>query len=224
LINFQAERLKNYVTFSTKYKAALTELQHQAETSSVSKFLEAKQQEDPHNLRLADYLIKPIQRLCKYPLIFRELLKSTPEDHKDRNFMKETMASLEALTTHVNECNQAAEDQEALLMIEETISGIDCRVATPGRRLLKDGTVWISTEKERSKARRLLVLNDLVIIAKPKTKKMHQCVRTIESSSLLFVPIMVPTEPTASPKTPDRKGSRILKKRTQSGSLVSRFT
>lgn len=34
-----------------------------------------------HNLH--DYLIKPVQRICKYPLLFKELLKCTPAEHPD---------------------------------------------------------------------------------------------------------------------------------------------
>ena len=30
------------------------------------------------------FLVKPLQRLCKYPLLIRELLKDTPENHVDR--------------------------------------------------------------------------------------------------------------------------------------------
>ena len=159
----QADKLKNYVTFSTKYTQALEEVSSQREKSSVSQFLDVcllcnkgiawelteiiqqkAQADDPQNLRLADYLIKPIQRLCKYPLIFRvriypessvkqrfvdlwqELLKSTPDDHKDRKFMEDTMSSLEALTKHVNECNQQAENEAKIQQIEAGLVGLDC--------------------------------------------------------------------------------------------------
>lgn len=36
-----------------------------------------------NNLDLEDYLIKPVQRLPKYVLLLKLLLKKTPNDHPD---------------------------------------------------------------------------------------------------------------------------------------------
>ena len=55
----------------------------------------------------------------------KELLKNTPPGHKDRNFMEETMYCLEKLTSHVNECNLAAENEEKLLDVASTLTGLD---------------------------------------------------------------------------------------------------
>ena len=42
-----------------------------------------------NGLLLSDYLIKPVQRICKYPLLFRALLDYTDPDHKDRALLKQ---------------------------------------------------------------------------------------------------------------------------------------
>lgn len=36
-------------------------------------------------MQLEDFLVKPIQRLPKYVLLFQDLYKHTPEEHVDRN-------------------------------------------------------------------------------------------------------------------------------------------
>jgi len=43
-------------------------------------------------LHLEDFLIAPVQRLCKYPLLLRELKKFTPESHSDFKPVQEAMA------------------------------------------------------------------------------------------------------------------------------------
>lgn len=39
--------------------------------------------------------------------------------------MQETMDSLEALTNHVNECNQEAENEQQVLEVENSITGLE---------------------------------------------------------------------------------------------------
>jgi RhoGEF domain len=38
---------------------------------------------ESHNLDLPSFLIKPVQRVCKYPLLLREMIKNTPDTHPD---------------------------------------------------------------------------------------------------------------------------------------------
>ena len=52
--------------------------------------------------------------------------------------------------------------------------------------MFKSGDTWIGLNKDRLKRRRMMVFNDIVIIAKPKSKKQFQVMSVIESSSLLF--------------------------------------
>jgi len=212
------ERLRNYVTFSIGYKGGIIELKSQiAKSSAFAQFLQEAQASDPKNLRLSDYLIKPIQRLCKYPLIFREILKSTPPDHKDRAFMEETMHSLERLTDHVNECNQQAENEAKLQAVADTLVGLDLNLVVPGRVLLKHACQWVSKEKERLKRRYIVVCNDMLILCKPKTKKQFQVMSIIESQHLLYssapsVTVSRQESPSASPIS--RSGSRLSFKRS----------
>lgn len=42
-------------------------------------------------LHLEGFIISPVQRLCKYPLLLRELKKFTPESHNDHQTVKDAM-------------------------------------------------------------------------------------------------------------------------------------
>ena len=54
-------------------------------------------------LSLLSYVIKPVQRLCKYPLLLRELLKNTGEGHPDRGGIVSAFEKTQMLVDEVNE-------------------------------------------------------------------------------------------------------------------------
>ncbi|KAH9259695.1 hypothetical protein BASA81_002117 [Batrachochytrium salamandrivorans] len=52
-------------------------------------------------MKLRDFLIKPIQRVCKYPLLYREIIKYAPEE-ETRQIAKATQDKFMSITEHVN--------------------------------------------------------------------------------------------------------------------------
>ena len=48
-------------------------------------------------------LIKPVQRLCKYPLLFRELLHEIPDEHPHRALVLSAARTVTAVAAEVNE-------------------------------------------------------------------------------------------------------------------------
>ena len=52
---------------------------------------------------LGSYLIKPVQRICKYPLLLREILKYTPETFEDHTVLKVALEKIQATINLVNE-------------------------------------------------------------------------------------------------------------------------
>jgi len=54
-------------------------------------------------IRLEGIIISPIQRLCKYKLFLKDLLKYTPITHPDKHFLTEALQAIEDATSDVNE-------------------------------------------------------------------------------------------------------------------------
>ena len=72
-------------------------------------------------LTLESYLIKPIQRICKYPLLLREVLKKTPETHPDFKDANDALEKIEAVITIVNNRTQHLDQSQKLLLLQSSI-------------------------------------------------------------------------------------------------------
>ncbi|XP_078254244.1 phosphatidylinositol 3,4,5-trisphosphate-dependent Rac exchanger 2 protein isoform X2 [Rhinoraja longicauda] len=71
---------------------------------------------------LEGYLVAPIQRICKYPLLLKELMKRTPKRHNDYSAVLE---ALQAMKTVCSTINEAKRQMEKLEILEEWQSHIE---------------------------------------------------------------------------------------------------
>lgn len=78
---------------------------------------------DP-GFELQSYIIKPIQRLCKYPLLLKELIKTSPENPPLASYHELIVANtaMKELANQVNEAQRRAENVEYLYKLIERVS------------------------------------------------------------------------------------------------------
>uniref|UniRef100_A0AAQ4Q4E6 Phosphatidylinositol 3,4,5-trisphosphate-dependent Rac exchanger 2 protein n=1 Tax=Gasterosteus aculeatus aculeatus TaxID=481459 RepID=A0AAQ4Q4E6_GASAC len=72
---------------------------------------------------LEGYLVAPIQRICKYPLLLRELLKRTPKKHHDYVLVQESLQVMKAVCSSINEAKRQMEKLEILEEWQSHIEG-----------------------------------------------------------------------------------------------------
>eukprot|EP00732_Lithocolla_globosa_P002862 Lithocolla_globosa_v1_NODE_2027_length_2202_cov_15.826735.p1 type:complete len:686 gc:universal NODE_2027_length_2202_cov_15.826735:2127-70(-) len=63
------------------------------------------------DINLEGFLLTPIQRLCKYPLLLREVIKLTPEDHADIDILQQAISQMKEAASFVNEMQKLKELQ-----------------------------------------------------------------------------------------------------------------
>ncbi|KAG7325060.1 hypothetical protein KOW79_011376 [Hemibagrus wyckioides] len=54
-------------------------------------------------INLGSFLIKPVQRVMRYPLLLMELLNATPESHHDRKQLADAVSSVKEINVNINE-------------------------------------------------------------------------------------------------------------------------
>ncbi|XP_051925284.1 dynamin-binding protein isoform X2 [Hippocampus zosterae] len=57
-------------------------------------------------INLGSFLIKPVQRVMRYPLLLAELLGATPESHHDRPRLAQALQAVKEINVNINECKR----------------------------------------------------------------------------------------------------------------------
>lgn len=117
-------RMSAYIRFCSCQISAAVYLQRLTET--VPEFVKVAQicQQDPRTkgMPLSSFLIKPMQRITKYPLIISKILQHTPIDHPDRQYLQEALAKAEEFCTQVNEGVREKENSDRLEWLQTHVA------------------------------------------------------------------------------------------------------
>ncbi|PRP83849.1 calmodulin-binding protein [Planoprotostelium fungivorum] len=92
------------------------------------------------SLPLGSFLIKPVQRICKYPLLLRELIKVTPTGSSEHAQLLEAQQKIDLVLAEVNEQTGEDENREKLLELQSRFEE-GTSLVTFNRRLLKMTTL-----------------------------------------------------------------------------------
>jgi hypothetical protein len=120
-------------------------------------------------LGLNAYLIKPVQRVCKYPLLLKELLKYTPESHIDFSDLTEACEAMQKGCLKLNERKREIDNMSHYLTIKARTGK---NFIESGRRFIEDGTTGVLIEKknkrttkikQRPRSGRYVVFSDMMV-------------------------------------------------------------
>ncbi|XP_018100331.1 intersectin-1 isoform X3 [Xenopus laevis] len=67
---------------------------------------------------LSSFLLKPMQRVTRYPLIIKNIIENTPENHPDHSHLKQALEKAEELCSQVNEGVREKENSDRLEWIQ----------------------------------------------------------------------------------------------------------
>ncbi|PLW25182.1 hypothetical protein PCASD_22400 [Puccinia coronata f. sp. avenae] len=104
---------------------------------------------DP-NYELPTFLIKPVQRICKYPLLLQQLVKHTNSAGPYFNELKEGLASITRVTDAVNETTRQRENELAVNDLKERVEDWKGHeLVTFGQLVLEDTFTVVKNDSER---------------------------------------------------------------------------
>eukprot|EP01103_Thecamoeba_quadrilineata_P007871 TRINITY_DN17693_c0_g1_i1.p1 TRINITY_DN17693_c0_g1~~TRINITY_DN17693_c0_g1_i1.p1 ORF type:complete len:664 (+),score=168.45 TRINITY_DN17693_c0_g1_i1:50-2041(+) len=142
--------LKMYTQYSNNHPTALEAVRNcKKENPLFSNYLDTIPREHPETKgqTLQSYLIKPIQRVTKYPLLLREMLKYTTDDHPDAKKLKESLKRLEQILCTINDSKIILESNQKMAELRKKLKGSEKLVA-PSRRFVREDEIkeFVKTE------------------------------------------------------------------------------
>ncbi|XP_067673962.1 intersectin-1-like isoform X2 [Haliotis asinina] len=164
-----------YVRFCSCQLSAAALIQRKTEQSP--EFVETHKRclQDPRtkNMPLSSFLLKPMQRITKYPLMIKEILKYTPPEHPDHQNLVDALAKAEELCSQVNEGVREKENSERLEWLQNHVQcdGLSERIIFNGvtnclgrRRLLHSGVLY---KTKSNKELLCFLFNDFLLLTLP---------------------------------------------------------
>ncbi|XP_016139889.1 rho guanine nucleotide exchange factor 17 [Sinocyclocheilus grahami] len=137
------------------------------------KFLEQSMRENKEKQALGDLMIKPVQRIPRYELLVKDLLKHTTEDHPDYLFLLDAQKNIKRLAERINKGRRTAEELEretrVMQEIEAHIEGVE-HILNPQRTFLRQEMVVEAKTVGGKKDRSLFLFSDLLICTTLKRK------------------------------------------------------
>ncbi|XP_046648556.1 uncharacterized protein LOC124338515 isoform X2 [Daphnia pulicaria] len=143
--------------------------------SAFSKFLEATAREHKGKLALDSLLIMPVQRIPRYELLIKMLLKHTPREHPDHTLLLDAQREVHELAVKINcverEAYGAEQQQATLRELESLVEGLGPgNLATPERTFIRHDCVTIPSALGTRKERGFFLFSDLLVITSVKRR------------------------------------------------------
>ena len=111
-------------------------------------------------------LITPVQRMPRYNLFLKELIKYTPSSHPDYVLLEASAEKMKAITAEIDEASAKAENNGKLIMIQKCLDKYV--ILSPSRKLEQEYQITI--EKPTKSKGMLYFFNDLILVTTIESK------------------------------------------------------
>ncbi|XP_070606478.1 intersectin-1 isoform X2 [Erythrolamprus reginae] len=120
ILTAQLPHMQPYIRFCSCQLNGAALIQQKTDEVPDFKDFVKKLAMDPRckGMPLSSFLLKPMQRVTRYPLIIKNILENTPENHPDHSHLKHALEKAEELCSQVNEGVREKENSDRLEWIQ----------------------------------------------------------------------------------------------------------
>jgi len=159
----------SYSHYVNNYDQALKALSYcQEKEPAFATFLESRSHKVHPKLGILHIdalLIAPVQRLPRYALLLKELIKYTPAEHQDYDQLNVALNKIKDITEFVNTNKKKAENLQKIISIQTSLEGSIKSLFHLNRILVNEGSFMVMTGSgKKTKHRYLYLFNDVLLI------------------------------------------------------------
>ncbi|TFK23230.1 hypothetical protein FA15DRAFT_757435 [Coprinopsis marcescibilis] len=167
--------LSLYTPFITQFSSIISSLSELVTPPTPAKpnpqfnatfatFIQTKEA-DPRcgKLKLRDWLLTIVQRCPRYLLLLKDLIKHTGPDDPELAQLTEVHGLVSKITLALNSSLHAHAQTLALLALQRSTSGLPFQLVSPGRNLVKRGTLLHAERNSPPKPREFLLFSDCLL-------------------------------------------------------------
>uniref|UniRef100_A0A8D2B6Q3 TIAM Rac1 associated GEF 1 n=1 Tax=Sciurus vulgaris TaxID=55149 RepID=A0A8D2B6Q3_SCIVU len=144
---YYADRFKLYSAFCASHTKVPKVLVKAKTDAAFKAFLDVQNPRQQHSSTLESYLIKPIQRVLKYPLLLKELFALTDADSEEHYHLDVAIKTMNKVASHINEMQKIHEEFGAVfdqLIAEQTGEKKEVADLSMGDLLLHNTVIWLN--------------------------------------------------------------------------------
>jgi hypothetical protein len=168
-----ADTLRSYATYCANHDSSVAVYLKLKESPTSEKHLD-ELEAALHGHDLCGFLIKPVQRLCKYPLLIRELSRYTDESHRDFAGLQRADKAVQEAVQQVNDYQKRLEAAARLTELSQSFVGLPpgLSIAAAERTFHMETTTTelVDVVSNINEERSVFVFSDVLLIAKPQTR------------------------------------------------------
>uniref|UniRef100_A0A3P8YDI2 TIAM Rac1 associated GEF 2a n=1 Tax=Esox lucius TaxID=8010 RepID=A0A3P8YDI2_ESOLU len=179
---YYADHFKLYSGFCANHIKVQKVLERAKTDRAFKEFLEARNPTKQHSSTLESYLIKPVQRVLKYPLLLRELVSLTDSESEEHSHLTEALRAMEKVASHINEMQKIYEDYGTVfdqLVAEQSSPEKEVTEISMGEFLVHSSLKWLNPPSTLGRMRKdpeltLFVFKRAVILVCRDSGKMKK--------------------------------------------------
>ncbi|XP_075123853.1 rho guanine nucleotide exchange factor TIAM2 isoform X2 [Leptodactylus fuscus] len=162
---YYADHFKLYSGFCANHIKVQKVLERARTDPAFKEFLDARNPMKQHSSTLESYLIKPVQRVLKYPLLLKELVSLTDNESEEHYHLTEALKAMEKVASHINEMQKIYEDYGTVfdqLVAEQSGTEREVTELSMGELLVYSTVTWLNIFPSLGKTRKELELTVFV--------------------------------------------------------------
>ncbi|XP_078261880.1 rho guanine nucleotide exchange factor TIAM2-like [Rhinoraja longicauda] len=191
---YYADHFKLYSGFCANHRKAQKVLERAKTDNAFKEFLDTRNPTKQHSFTLESYLIKPVQRVLKYPLLLKELVSLTDAESEEHYHLTETLKAMEKVASHINEMQTIYEDYGTVfdqLIAEQPGTKKEVTELSMGELLLYSSVTWLNPFPSLSRMRKdpeltVFVFRRAIILVYKEIYKLKKKTGTVPRSTCIY--------------------------------------